>query len=126
MFAMATMFSRSFFHGTKADLQPGSLIEVGPISNFTDAAPLSWVYCSATLDATIWGAELADGSGPGRIYVVKATRSPSHPSNSLSTYSSGVQTRMRCPSGSRATKVRPKTAMLGTWSIGTPAACQVS
>lgn len=73
MSAIATMFSQSFFHGTKANLQPGSLIDVGHRSNFTDTKPLSWVYFSATLDAAIWGAELAAGSGRGRIYVVEPT-----------------------------------------------------
>ena len=67
----ATMFSQSFFHGTRADLKPGDLIVVGYQSNFTDV--LSWVYFSATLDASIWGAELAVGSGRERIYVVEPT-----------------------------------------------------
>lgn len=69
----ATAFAQSFFHGTRADLKPGDLIVVGYPSNFTDIKPLSWVYFAATLDAAIWGAELAAGSGPGRIYVVEPT-----------------------------------------------------
>lgn len=73
MTASATMFSQSFFHGTRADLRPGDAIVVGYRSNFTEAAPLSCVYFSATLDAAIWGAELAAGSGPERIYVVEPT-----------------------------------------------------
>jgi hypothetical protein len=71
--AAASMFSQSFFHGTRADLKPGDLIAVGHKSNFTDAEPLSWVYFAGTLDAAIWGAELAVGSGPERIYVVEPT-----------------------------------------------------
>jgi len=67
------MFSRSYFHGTKADLQGGDLIVVGHGSNFTEASPLSWVYFTGTLDAAIWGAELAAGSGKERIYVVEPT-----------------------------------------------------
>jgi hypothetical protein len=67
------MFAQSFFHGTHADLKPGDLIAVGYQSNFTDAKPLSWVYFSATLDAAIWGAELAAGNGRERIYVVEPT-----------------------------------------------------
>jgi rifampin ADP-ribosylating transferase len=67
------MFSQSFFHGTRADLKPGDLIVVGYQSNFTDVKPLSWVYFAATLDAAIWGAELAAGIAPGRIYVVEPT-----------------------------------------------------
>lgn len=73
MSAHATTFSQSFFHGTKADLKPGDLVTVGYRSNFTEAAPLSWVYFASTLDAAIWGAELAAGSGRERIYVVEPT-----------------------------------------------------
>ncbi len=73
MSASASMFSQSFFHGTRADLKPGDLIAVGHRSNFTQTKPLSWVYCAGTLDAAIWGAELAVGSGQERIYVVEPT-----------------------------------------------------
>lgn len=73
MSAAASVFAQSFFHGTRADLKPGNQIVVGHASNFTAAEALSWVYFSATLDAAIWGAELAAGSGPGRIYVVEPT-----------------------------------------------------
>jgi rifampin ADP-ribosylating transferase len=31
------------------------------------------VYLTATLDAAMWGAELAIGDGPGRIYIVEPT-----------------------------------------------------
>ena len=71
MSSAATVFSQSFFHGTRADLKPGDLIVVGYQSNFTDVKPLSWVYFTATLDAAIWGAELAGGSTGERIYVVE-------------------------------------------------------
>jgi rifampin ADP-ribosylating transferase len=73
MSSVANVFSRSFFHGTRSDLKPGDLIAVGHQSNFTDVKPLSWVYFTATLDAAIWGAELAVGSGRERIYVVEPT-----------------------------------------------------
>ena len=73
MSAIASMFSQSFFHGTKAELKPGDLIVAGHQSNFTEAKPLSWVYFAGTLDAAIWGAELAAGSGRERIYVVETT-----------------------------------------------------
>ena len=71
MSSAASSFSQSFFHGTRADLKPGDLIVVGYQSNFTDVQPLSWVYFTATLDAAIWGAELAIGNGRERIYVVE-------------------------------------------------------
>ncbi len=65
-------FSQTFFHGTKADLKIGDRIETGYRSNFTDR-PLKHNYLTATLNAAIWGAELAAGDGPGRIYLVEAT-----------------------------------------------------
>jgi hypothetical protein len=74
MSSAATVFSQSFFHGTRADLKPGDLIVVGYQSNFTDVEPLSCVYFAATLDAAIWGAELAVGNGRERIYVVEPSR----------------------------------------------------
>jgi hypothetical protein len=73
MSCAASVFSQSFFHGARADLKPGDLIVVGHQSNFTDVKALTWVYFTATLDAAIWGAELAVGSGRERIYVVEPT-----------------------------------------------------
>jgi len=34
---------------------------------------MNYVYFSATLDAAVWGAELASGEGRGRIYIVEPT-----------------------------------------------------
>jgi len=65
-------FSQTFFHGTKADLKIGDLIEIGFNSNFVDRK-LKHIYLSATLNAAIWGAELAFGNGRERIYLVEAT-----------------------------------------------------
>jgi len=62
-----------FYHGTRADLKPGDLIEAGYNSNFGRRKQASWVYLTGTLDAAVWGAELAVGDGPGRIYVVEPT-----------------------------------------------------
>ena len=76
-----TIFTQSFFHGTRADLKIGDAIVVGHPSNFTDVAPLSWVYVTSTLDAAIWGAELAAGDAPGRIYVVEPTGPVEHDPN---------------------------------------------
>lgn len=73
MSAIASVFSQSFFHGTKADLKRGDLIVAGHPSNFTEAGPLSWVHFAGTMDAAIWGAELAAGGGQERIYVVEPT-----------------------------------------------------
>lgn len=62
-----------FFHGTKADLTAGDLLEPGYNSNFGEGRTANFVYLTATLDAAIWGAELAVGDGPGRIYRVEPT-----------------------------------------------------
>jgi hypothetical protein len=62
-----------FFHGTKADLRPGDLIAPGYASNFGSRKEANYAYLTGTLDAATWGAELALGEGPGRIYVVEPT-----------------------------------------------------
>lgn len=64
---------RSFFHGTKVELKQGDLIKPGHNSNYGKRAKAAYVYLSGTLNAAIWGAELAVGEGPGRIYVVEGT-----------------------------------------------------
>ncbi len=65
--------SPRYFHGTRADLKPGDLISPGYNSNFGTGKKATYVYLTATLDAATWGAELAVGEGPGRIYVVEPT-----------------------------------------------------
>jgi rifampin ADP-ribosylating transferase len=62
-----------FFHGTKADLKSGDLLEPGFGSNFGERREANFVYLTATLDAAVWGAELAVGEGRGRIYRVEPT-----------------------------------------------------
>lgn len=62
-----------FFHGTKVDLRTGDLLEAGRSSNYGEGKTAAFVYLTATLDAAVWGAELAQGDGPGRIYVVQPT-----------------------------------------------------
>ena len=64
--------SGPFFHGTKAELQPGDLLVAGS-SNFGTGQEANFVYLTATMDAATWGAELAKGAGPGRIYEVEPT-----------------------------------------------------
>lgn len=62
-----------FYHGTKAALKPGDLIAPGYASNYGSRKQATYVYLTATLDAATWGAELARGEGPGRIYMVEPT-----------------------------------------------------
>ncbi len=60
-----------FLHGTKADLSVGDLLTPGRESNFEAGRLMNYVYCTETLDAATWGAELSAGEGPGRIYMVE-------------------------------------------------------
>jgi rifampin ADP-ribosylating transferase len=62
-----------FYHGTKANLKQGDLIELGFNSNYGQRKKAKYIYFTATLDAAIWGAELATGEGNGRIYIVEPT-----------------------------------------------------
>jgi hypothetical protein len=63
--------SGPFYHGTKADLKLGDLLEPGHSSNYGEKKKANYVYLTATLDAATWGAELAIGDKPGRIYRVE-------------------------------------------------------
>lgn len=62
-----------FYHGTKARLKPGDLLEPGYRSNYGERKKANYIYLTATLDAAAWGAELAAGDEPGRIYRVEPT-----------------------------------------------------
>jgi rifampin ADP-ribosylating transferase len=48
---------RRFYHGTRADLKPGDLLQPGYSSNYTERRS-PWIYFSETLFAATWGAEL--------------------------------------------------------------------
>ncbi|MDT3738779.1 MAG: NAD(+)--rifampin ADP-ribosyltransferase [Candidatus Kapabacteria bacterium] len=65
--------SQQFYHGTKANLKRGDLIEPGFNSNYGQRKKASYIYLTATMDAAVWGAELALGEGTGRIYIVEPT-----------------------------------------------------
>ncbi|HMW40251.1 MAG: NAD(+)--rifampin ADP-ribosyltransferase [Saprospiraceae bacterium] len=69
----ATPFAQTYFHGTKADLEVGDLIEVGFNSNYGQNKNAKYIFLTATLDAAIWGAELSIGDGQERIYLVEPT-----------------------------------------------------
>jgi rifampin ADP-ribosylating transferase len=78
---MTEPFVRAYFHGAKAALKTGDLLTPGYASNFGKGKAAAWVYLTGTLDAAVWGAELAKGEGRGegpdadrgRIYVVEPT-----------------------------------------------------
>ncbi|HEY2542845.1 MAG TPA: NAD(+)--rifampin ADP-ribosyltransferase [Gaiellaceae bacterium] len=62
-----------YLHGTKADLAVGDLLVAQRESNFEAGRVMNYVYFTATLDAAVWGAELAGGEERGRIYIVEPT-----------------------------------------------------
>jgi rifampin ADP-ribosylating transferase len=65
--------SGALMHGTKASLEVGDLLLAGNLSNYEDGRVTNYVYVTMTLDAAAWGAELAAGDGPERIYIVEPT-----------------------------------------------------
>lgn len=60
-----------YYHGTKASLNIGDLIEPGFNSNYGQRKKAKYIYLTATLEAAIWGAELAIGEDRERIYIVE-------------------------------------------------------
>jgi Rifampin ADP-ribosyl transferase len=69
----AAPFAQTYFHGTRVDLKIGDLIEVGYNSNYGQKKNAKYIFLTGTLDAAIWGAELAFGEGRERIYLVEPT-----------------------------------------------------
>ena len=65
--------SPKYYHGTKANLNQGDFIEPGFNSNYGNRNKANYVYLTETLDAAIWGAELALVEGRERIYIVEPT-----------------------------------------------------
>lgn len=61
-----------FFHGTKAQLSIGDLLEAQYLSNYQDKKS-NYIYFTASLEAAKWGAELAASDSNERIYVVEPT-----------------------------------------------------
>ncbi|MNU79793.1 Rifampin ADP-ribosyl transferase [compost metagenome] len=59
-----------FFHGTKAELKIGDLLEPQYLSNYQDKKS-NHIYFTATLEAAKWGAELAKSDSKERIYIVE-------------------------------------------------------
>src|SRR5438045_9741630 len=62
-----------YLYGTKAELAVGDLRVPGRESNFEAGRVMNYVYFTATLDAAVWGAELAGGEGRWSIYIVEPT-----------------------------------------------------
>jgi rifampin ADP-ribosylating transferase len=63
--------SGALLHGTRADLAEGDLLVPGRPANYGTGRMSNHVYMTRTLDAAVWGAELAVGEGRCRIYIVE-------------------------------------------------------
>ena len=98
-----------FYHGTRADLAPRDLLAPGHASNYADRK-LSWIYFSGTLDAAIWGCELAKGEGRERIYLVEPTGAFEDDPNLTDKARCSTFPRKVCARRSPATRPRPTAA----------------
>lgn len=63
------------YHGTKADLAIGDLLETGYRSNYGAGLKANFLYLTANKDGAVLAAELATGTGKGRVYIVEPTGS---------------------------------------------------
>ncbi|MCS3871441.1 hypothetical protein J3D55_004357 [Chryseobacterium ginsenosidimutans] len=63
-----------FYHGTKADLQIGDLLTAGFGSNYHPEIIMNHIYFTALQNGAGLAAELAQGDGNGRIYIVETYR----------------------------------------------------
>lgn len=64
-----------FYHGTKADLQVGDLLNPGGVSNYKADLVMNHIYFTALVNGAGLAAELAKGEGGGRVYMVEPTGS---------------------------------------------------
>ena len=64
--------TKRFYHGTRAELKPGDLIEPSnPLDVNEQDISATYVYLTPYLDEAIWEAEIAVGEGPGRVYIIE-------------------------------------------------------
>ncbi len=62
-----------FYHGTKADLQVGDLLKAGHGSNYDAELKMNHIYFSALANGAGLAAELANGNGHERVYIIEPT-----------------------------------------------------
>jgi hypothetical protein len=60
-----------FFHGTKADLRVGDLLTAGFRSNYDATVVMNHIYFTSLPKGAGLAAEMAQGSGRPRVYVVE-------------------------------------------------------
>ncbi len=64
-----------FYHGTRADLQVGDLLNPGGLSNYKDELVMNHIYFTALINGAGLAAALAKGEGSERIYIIEPTGS---------------------------------------------------
>ena len=62
-----------FYHGTKADLKVGDLLTAGFHSNYNPKVIMNHIYFTALPNGAGLAAELAQGEGNPRVYIVEPT-----------------------------------------------------
>lgn len=72
-YRVAPSDSGPFFHGTKADLQVGSMLTAGGESNYKADLKMNHIYFTANINGAGLAAALAKGEGSERVYVVEPT-----------------------------------------------------
>lgn len=70
-----------FYHGTKADLQPGDLLMAGGHSNYKSELKMNHIYFTALINGAGLAAALAKGDGNERVYIVEPTGPFEHDPN---------------------------------------------
>jgi len=72
----ATPFDKGpFYHGTKADLKVGDLLQPGGISNYKSDLTMNHIYFTGLVNGAGLAAALAKGDGKERVYVIEPTGS---------------------------------------------------
>lgn len=62
-----------FYHGTRADLQVGDLLNPGGKSNYKDELVMNHIYFTALINGAGLAAALAKGEGNERVYIIEPT-----------------------------------------------------
>jgi len=70
-----------FYHGTRADLQLGDLLQPGGLSNYQANFKMNHIYFTALANGAGLAAALAKGDGQERVYVVEPTGTFEHDPN---------------------------------------------
>ncbi len=60
-----------FYHGTKADLKVGDLLTAGFRSNYKPEIIMNHIYFTAMVNGAGFAAEIANGDGSPRVYIVE-------------------------------------------------------